>query len=524
MFGNNAFGTTPFGLAQPELAIRLQASATLAVNFDYKIYAATAEFITVAADTPANQPFSGTLDQPITFKRSILGGDAIGTFLTGSGELTILNPNGFYDFLPQQYALDGRPIEIRYGRLSDQFSSWLRIFNGTASDFSVAEDLVTVELVDNAYKMNVPLQVNTYGGTGGIEGGGDLAGKRKPRAFGYVLNVEPPLVIPNALLYQVNDGPVQAISAVYVKGSALTLDRDYATSTDLRAATIASGFYATCLAEGMFRINFLLDPPVTADVEGDSSGTGFVATAAGMVRRIVTLATALSDPDDLYLPSFAAMDIAQPAPLGYWADHNDTSTVNDVFARLLESIGGWAGFRRDGKLEVAKFTTPASPPVLRIDRSYIRDLKREKLPSGVTPTPWRWTVGYQRNWTVQTTDVAGSVSDTRKAFLAEQYRIAEAKSAAVQVDHPFAQEHPLIEAYFRDQADAQAHADELLALWRSSRALYRIVTDPTPLRINIGEVVEVTFPRFDLTQGRLLRVVEITEDGKQDRVEIVGFG
>ena len=521
MFGASSFADVPFG-ARRQPFVFMAGAATLSVSFEYQIRAATAEFITSASDTPASTPFYGSLDQPLSFSRKLSGSDGFGGFLTGQGELSLINSGGEYDLLPQQYALDGRDIEVRYGRITDPYDEWFTIFKGTASDFRVDEASVSVALQDYGYKLEVPLQANTYGGTGGIDGGSDLAGKRKPRCYGYVLNIEPPLVIPNSLVYQVNDGQINAISAVYVRGVALGFAADYATSALLIAATIPSGQYATCLAEGLLRINFLLDGQVTCDVEGDKTGAVFVSTKADIIRRIVGTATSLVDPDDLYLPSFTALNVAQAASIGYWVDHNDSSTVAQALSNII-GFAGWIGFRRAGTFEVVQFTAPAGPPALYLDRSHIRDIKREVLPSNLTPAPWRWRVGWSKNWTVQT-DLAGAVSDSRRAFLAEQYRFAVSENSAIKIDHPFSREHDEIEAHYLNESDAQAEADRLLALFRGSRALYRITLDTQPFSLNVGEVVNVTFPRFDLTLGRNLRAVEINENAQTDSIEIVGYG
>jgi hypothetical protein len=59
------------------------------------------------------------------------------------------------------------------------------------------------------------MQPNVYAGTGGVDGGADLAGKRKPLCFGNPRNVSPVLLVPSLLIYQVHDGSVAGIDNVY---------------------------------------------------------------------------------------------------------------------------------------------------------------------------------------------------------------------------------------------------------------------------------------------------------------------
>lgn len=523
MFGLRAFGVSPYGVLPGSDTghIAILGRSELSISSRYEIFVGTREFITDNDDTPADQPFAGVLSQPLNFSRSILGGEGIATFATGSGEMIVQN-SGDYDFLAQFYTLDGRDQEIRIGREGVPFDDWFTIFRGVARSMHVDEASLRVDLSDYGHKLDVPLQTTTYTGAGGVEGGDDLSGKSKPRAFGPCRNLTPTLVSASAQLYQVNDGPVEAITAVYANGAALTQGSDHADSATLLAASVASGFFDTCLAEGYFRINFLLDGDVvTCDVEGDKTGGTYVETIGQIVRRIISTSTTLTDPADLYLPSFDTFELAAPHVAGFYAGHNDPISVAEALARFI-GYGNWLGFRRNGKLELAQFTAPAGPPALRFERTDILDLRRERLPDGLNPPPWRWRVGYARNWTVQE-ELAGSVSDATRAFLAEEMRFAIAQSQNTRTNHPFAQERE-IGGYLRDEADAEAEAARMLSLHSASSSLYRIRLDTRPFALELGAVVHVTFPRFDLTTGRLLRVVSLNENGEDNTVEIVGFG
>lgn len=57
-----------------------------------------------------------------------------------------------------------------------------------------------------------------YLGTGGYEGGIELAGKLKPLLYGYCNRIKPICLDHDLALYQVNDGPIYDILAVYDSG------------------------------------------------------------------------------------------------------------------------------------------------------------------------------------------------------------------------------------------------------------------------------------------------------------------
>lgn len=516
MFGHYAFGDAPFG-GLPDPAVRLTGVADLRADFRFTLYAASSQLF----DAGLRVPFHGTLSQPIKFRRSLLGGSTIGVFSTGDGTMSLDNRDGRYDFLIGTYSIDGRRITLKIGRIEDNYATDFPIFVGTAADWLVDEDALTITIRDFGYGLDVPLQRNLYGGAGGADGGDDLAGKRKPLAFGRVFNVSPPLVVPNLLIYQVHDGAIESIDHIYDRGIELTFSADVATYADLVAAAVPAGQYATCLSEGLFKLGSSPAGTVTADLHGDAAG-GYVETSADIVRRIINRSTDVLDPTEIYLPAFAAVNTAQPAPIGYWSGTDDGQGVDDAIANIMAGVGGWGGFRRNGKFEVGIVLAPSSPPSSRFTIDDIIEIKREPLPSGISPPPYRFRVGYQRNETVQD-DLADGVTASRRAFAAQDYRYAEASSAAIRADHPFALDAEPVQSYFANHSDAQAEATRRLNLYRASRGLYRMKLNWAAFNLNLGENVNVTYPRFDLSVGRDGRLVEINEDGADNSVEIVVF-
>jgi hypothetical protein len=505
-----------------DMTMDLEASLTL------KIYVSTAlGFATRPTDTPANQPFRGVL-QSFKFTRSIMQSD-IGQFTTGTGTLVISNADAAYDFLPLSYAVDGRPITIKVGRRDRAYADAFSLARLTASGWNIDTNSITIDLEDFSYKLEVPIQPNIYGGTGGADGGADLTGKRKPLVLGKALNITPVLLVPNLLIYQVHDGSTQAVDAVYDRGVQLNAGSDVANYSALAAASVTAGQYATCRALGLFKLGSSPSGTVTADVRGENAG-GYIETTADIARWALRTRTSLVDPDDLDVASFDAVNAAQPAPIGYFVAPDDSLTVAALIQQLMGGIGGWGGHKLDGTFEVRIFGAPAGTPVASFNRGDMLggDIQREPLPDAYRPPPWRWRVPYARCWTVQT-DLAGGVSAARKAFVAEQYRLAEATSQTILNDHPFAQDRDPIESYFQNEADATAEAMRLINLFRTTRAIYRMTVPRRALRRDMGDEILVTHPRFDLSQGRSMIVVEtsVNVDGgssEVDSVEIAAYG
>lgn len=497
---------------------------------------ASAEWATAPTDVPASQPFDGRLTTVLQFSRSIVG-ERVGTeFQSGEGTIAFANPDGEYDDIVDGYSIDGRSVMVRVGRKTDAFVNHLTIFKGVGVDWSADNDLVTVTVRDKSFLLDVPAQPNVYAGTGGEEGGTDLTGKRKPILFGTCRGLEAILVNTTNLIYQTDDpdapGGDASVENLFDRGVTLTGIPDVADYTALVAAAVAAGQFGRSL-DGYIKLGAAASGVIQANVRKNPSGDANGYFSSDLVYEIVLHATDLSE-DEIDSGTFDALAAASTAftdYVGVFFDFTNSSTAREAITNVMAGVGGWAGFNRSGQLGVGILTAPSGSPVASFKRSEgdIIDLNREKLPSGVWPPPWRLRVAYQRAWTVFT-DFAGAVAVGTKADFSQPYRLAEASDAGVLTDHPSAQDSAPIEAYFQIEAGAQAEADRLLALYTSGYRLYRMTVGRRGLRLNLGDVISVTWPRFGLDAGKLLRVVgvedriDISDGSGVDAVEIIGFG
>ncbi len=558
---STSLAATPHAVYSPGVAfnvgIDLQAGpshvASAAVAFtigtsfladnEFRLFVASDEFITRPTDARPNYPFDGTLQTAMRFDRTILNGGGIGQVTTGWGEMELNNAAGEYDYLIDKYSVDGRRITLKVGAIEDGYDSFITLFDLTAKGWHVEEDAVRIQLRDRSYVFEVPAQSAIYGGTGNLDGDENLKGKRKPWALGECANVTPqPLsMTPAVPIYQVSGGRVLAVPAVYDRAIALTPATvpDYATSTALLAATdgplgsgaaIEAGEFATCLAEGLIRLGGTPLGLVTCDVKGDNTGGVYVDTTIAIIRRLALLA----DPTvALDAPALAAAEAKTPAVIGYYLATGSEATYADVIADLIGGVGGWAGHRRNGQFTASIFTAPTGGvPTAYYTNVEIVDIARERLPEALDPPPWRQRATWGRNWTVQddlTEDPGTGLTSDRLAFLREAYRVAsssEAAAAVIKSNHPLAQDPSERQAYFRDEAPAEAFTDDQLALFSQVWSLYRLELEGVPFIHDVGDIIHVTYPRWDLSNGRLLRIVSITETADSDgnSLEIVGFG
>lgn len=511
----------------------VESSLSVVGPAEFRICAASRDFVTYATDVPANTPFLGTLFRPIRLDQSIIGGFGFGELAVTWGEIELSNAEADYDTLAFTHGVEGRRVRVMVGKMIGKtmqpYSSFHPIADLTATNWHIDNNVLRIFVRDNGFLLEVPAQPQTYDGTGNLNGGADLEGKRKPWPFGPVKNLTPAPVIPEELVYAVSWRSVQDITAAYDGGYALEFEADYPTSSALRASTtIVGGQFGTCIAEALIRLGAATDKQFTCDVEGDNVG-GYVETTADIVRRVLVVAAGLDDDEDFDDVSFDLLNAQQGATIAYYLDHNSNETVAEVVRRLMGGIGGWGGFNRRRKFYVQRFSEPGIAPVASYDRTYFVDFVREALPDSVDPPPKRVRVPYERNWTVQTDLIpeVGVTDPARVAYLASPYRLAstpESAMAIIVADHPRAQDPGPIEAFFALKADAEAEEERLRDLYSgATRSLYRGKVKSRQFLHVPGQTIFVAYPRFELDDGVFGKIVEVKDDAERNETEVVFF-
>lgn len=468
------------------------------------------------AGVAAHVHYAPRIKQPAAMRRDCFSRGATGgASQVGYGELVLVNTDGALDgYL--DYGLDGRPVEIIVGHMSPwQAPTFSTVLKGTMEQPRIGWDSVAIRLRDRQAELAGPLQATRYAGNNalpnGLEGvAGDLAGKPKPLAYGRVYNAPAPCVNTSKLTYQVNDGAVADIPAVYDKGATLTKGSNYATSALLQAATVTAGTYATCFAEGYFRLGSSPAGLVTADIiQGATAAT---RTAAQIAKAIATRTGGIPA-GDIDAGDVAALDAANSAELGLWID-TETS-----FAAAIDqsagAVGAWWGFDRLGQFRIQRLEAPSGTPVATLTEAELLKIDRvETTDDGRGVPAWRVQLSYRRMAAVQNTDLAGSVTDARRAEIGQAWRTAAAEDVSVKTAHLLATALEF-ESALVDAAPASTEADRRLALYKQRRDRFEVraaVAAPLLDSIDLGAVVALDHPRFQLAGGRLFRVLGIRAD------------
>jgi len=500
-------GYTPYA-ELPFATLRSSDSGVEAVgNFYFSKFG----FISSSGIAPEHTLYDPRVIQPLRFVRTILNGGYMSGITDVDGEILLDNTDGGLDSMLIGNSFIGRSVTVKLGATDFATSEFGTIFNGLMDVVDNTEDVIRITVRCKTFNLDAPVQTNLYDGTGGNEGSTNLEDKPKPLAYGVVRNVPAILVDAANLIYQVHDGSVNDIPAVYDRGVLLTAV----------ASSVAPGLgeYQNNSSVGMFKLGGSPSGEVTADVEGDNS-SGYVTKTADIVKRVMLTKGSYSA-TELESTSFDKLNTLSTAAVGIWVGTNITS-VREVVDELLKGIGAFGYFSNLAVFSVGRFDLPINPAILSLDQDKIISIVRSNISTVGNPPVWRTRVGYQRNYTVQT-DLAGSVDSARREFATQPYRLATASDSAVLNRFAITNEPEPIASYFDNQVDALAEAVRIQEITGDMHYIYEIITKESVQDIKLNSVVSLTYPRWELKNGKLGRVVGIDVDNDLNENRLVIF-
>jgi hypothetical protein len=473
---------------------------------------ASTGFSTSGTSTPPHTTVEPRVVTPATVRRDLFDvGTTGGASRVGYGELLLRNDDGGLDWLGR-VSVDGRPVRLYVADTpAAEFpGGYTLLLEAVAEQPELTLAEARVRLRDRQTFTTGQLQATKFAGTNvlpnGLEGiASDLQGKPKPVLYGWCFNVAPVLVNTSRLIWQVNDGPVRDVMAVYDSGALLSRGPDYADATQLQSVQPAAGSFRVWKGGGFFRLGSTPVGQVTCDaVEGLWPQD---RTAAQVFQRLLVERAGLA-PGDISAADVAALDQLQPATVGLYVAAE--TTVAEALDLLAQSVGAWWGADENGVLRIQRLDAPTGPPVLLLDGDRIKSgaLRRVPLSRGGLPA-YRVTVRCAPNWTVQTNGLAGSVSAARRARLAQPFQDAVVEDPAVQAQHLLAPEL-VVETLLACRTDGAAEAARLLGLYGVQRERYEVTVrlpGAALAQVQLGAVVELRYSRFGLQDGKLMRVL-----------------
>jgi hypothetical protein len=487
-----------------------------------KLLASDLGYRTLDTDAGGIVPYPPILNQAFQVDNKVNldpGNSAVGA---AWGTIILSNADNQFDAIAASYNSDGRSVRLLTGikpfdpdrqyHRDPPYDSLAFMWSGVATPWFLSDTALTVPVRDATYWLERPYQTSTYGGTGGYEGTPTLTGKPKPRARGGlsnnpIRNITPTLVDPTNRIYQYNDGRGRVLAVLEGGAAVITFDSD---TTNLYAGTTPAGKYRTDNSRGLFQLGSVPVHTITANVTGQFPVAGTITTFAALARYILT-EDLLLPPELIDLSSFTIVDGTWPFAAGVYFDSNSSLTGVDVVAAVLSGTGAKLISKRNGELGLfmLRAVNPGAMARFALNLTNIVQITPIALPNTLDPPPYRFRVVYDHNYTQQTSDlnIASSFPEWIQ-FIAMTGNVVAWASTAVLAAYRRPNDPAELSCPLLAQADAQAVANDLGALWGVRRRLYDISMPAfNSIGLDIGDIVSVTYPMDDLGPGRLGQIV-----------------
>lgn len=500
-------GTMPHG-ALTELPVVTSTST--------QILASDVGYRTAPTDSGGPVPYPPLVADAFSISRALNLDPTSSTVAAAWGSVNLSDHNSRFDAMVATWNNDGQAARVLYGTktldtarglfLDPAYSTLLPVFSGVSTAWFLSDTQLQIPLRDATYWLERPIQTTLYLGTGAYEGTTAMAGTPKPKMRGTVLNVSPVLIDPTNLIYQYNDGP-GSVGTLY-EGGANTYG--YAgDTTNLYSGSTPAGQFRTDNSRGLIQLGSSPTGQITVDATGafpiNGSQTLMVNIAYYLLIEDAALPAAYVNHS-----SFSALASAYPYAGGIYFDPAQQDDGVSAVDSVLSAIGAKLWPARNGVLQVMMLRALSATATAADTYSPVNTVSvvPKALPSVINPPPYRMRIGYQHNYTVQTSGLLASTSAARKVFIGASDRYAAASSNTILLSYARPNDVNPIGGYLSVEADAQQVANDLIALWGTRRRLYD-VTVPLSVGIarDLGDVVNLAWPIDDLAGGKLGQVV-----------------
>jgi hypothetical protein len=330
--------------------------------------------------------------------------------------------------------------------------------------------------------------------------------------LGSILDLEPDAgtLFQASLTYQVHDGEIQEIVTI----------------RDSSGEPLDPGDYAVNLTAGTFALGVQPVGGIRVDVKGAKHASAFAQTAATITRYLFAhagLSSSLLDSDNL-----DAWAIACPHELGLYI--RDARQLGDVLSEINATLDAHAPFSRAGKLGFWRRAEPSGSAAVEFG---VGDIVLDSLfPADPQDIVYKIAPRYRRNWAALPEDAtAGSgLPPVLKRQLAQEYRVAvysHPDEADILAAHPLARDLGQVDFLFSAQTPSTAlsrattEAGRRISLYGVQRYAYRLSVYSAPGRVDVGDEVLITHPRFGFGLGLGAIVLEINERPSNGEIDLM---
>lgn len=447
--------------------------------------------------------YPARVSDPYTFETKLFEDNYLsGNSKISYGNIAILNNDGELDHILDQY-WDNATVKVKLGARYFTLPEFGTIFIGKVEQATWDEYNINLRLRDFSALLEADLNQTLYLGTGGLEGTSEMKGIPKPLCYGECKNIEPVLVDPVLLDYQIHDGKINAVDAVYFNGNLATITTDYTVN----------------LNTGIIRLTGrpLGDASVivTADVKGYMDDTEYYDSTVDIIEHILKNKSILTYPDDFDTLSFSDTLVQNSEKVGIYI--TEIQSVTNILDTLMTSIGGYWDITRLNKIRIGIVAEPGTP-IHSFNKSNILSIKRLATPIQA----WKVISRYLKNWKVFSTDqLAGNVSDPEVIRLTSEDKQVIIEDTNLKTPLSVIRD---IESLYILEDSAEAEANRQFDLFSQKRDVYEIVTKNLNFQIKLGDNVSVAYNRFGLEQGRDFLVIGYRESIKSNQLTLTLWG
>ena len=479
------------------------------------LYMSTSGYLTTSSDVFFMPVISGGAE--FTESMSLDGSISI-----SYGDLELLNPNGDLDkYLDSnKYIWVNGSINLYYGdptwvslNLAEVKVKFKQVFAGVISDVdSVNKGVLNVKLLDKLQRLNTPITEAKLGPSGNWGANAQTnADSITPIVFGEVFNMEPMLIDPSLLKYQVNTGVTEGIIEVRDNGVPVELDT-FDANTGILTLKYPPVGTVTCSVQGVRK--YVGFPGNTATLfpntylNNNIAIIGLIATQYGLASSALSLS-------DLDAQNLSAVASSIGRPIGVLV--TDRENTLEVCNRLAASTRGQVFMTRSGLLQVLVIGTPTQDPVVEINSSYMIlgtfNISNRSTVAAATK------VGYAKNWTVQS-GLVTAIPQQHKDNYATEWFSKTVTDTATKDTYKLTVDPVQIDTALIRVVDAEYEAILRNNFSNVKHTVYSFTGTSRLLSLKLGQQVTLKYNRFGLDNGKACQVVSLKPNWLRGTVDI----
>lgn len=431
------------------------------------------------SDTPASEPYHPRLVS-CSFGYPVIG-DALHL---GNGQIVLDNTDATLDVL-LGYVYDNQTARLLTGDDStDAYAAFVELGKWTLEQPDDGDQRIVLITHTPIYALDQAMQSKRFLGTGGVDGGAELAEKPLPFAYGPIVRQKAILVDPTQNIYllsarpdPIGVPPDDVITGVYDQAVALTPGADYASVAAMQATAPAAGAYRICPASAsggtyQYATFVRLGSTAIGDItfSGECHQWSVLLTPSRVDDFLYSMILSATNGGGVLYASDITRVVARfPLKVEFAFGSDGTpATYLDALGQVLTGGRAWivpyqahgstttrfAARWLDDPATVAIFPpNPFLSGVLTVNGARVLSMKRTSKYEFGWPE-FRTTVLYDRLQYVQKQGFAGAVTAEDRQRLGLEYLSASDLDATIKTSYPTAVDRTVPSAFSSDGVGA----------------------------------------------------------------------